>query len=317
MSINEFALIEQYFARHILKRGDVEIGIGDDCAIVIPPPNQRLAITTDTLVENTHFFSDIHPYDLGFKSVAVNLSDLAAMGAKPAWLTLALTLPHIKPDWLGTFSEGFFALANHYHTQLIGGDLTRGPLSVTVTAFGFLPVKKAMQRNQAQDGDLIYVTGQLGEAGLALKMLKAKQTSIPSSILMRLNRPEPKVSFGQALLDIAHACIDISDGLAQDLNHILKQSQKGAIIHVDALPIASLQNYVSADEAISLALTAGDDYELCFTIPAEQQSLLEEISKKHACPCTLIGRITSGTGLTLTLQNGSPYHANLSGFQHF
>ncbi len=319
--MNEFDLIKHYFAIQSPHRKDVAIGIGDDAAIVIPPPGFALAITTDTLVKDKHFPSSTLPFDIGYKSLAVNLSDLAAMGATPAWVTLALTLPQAHEDWIQAFCEGFFTLANRYQVQLIGGDLTRGPLSITVQALGFTPPRQVLLRSQAKPGDLIYVTGTLGDAGLALQHVQSRiqlAAAFQRDILERLHRPEPRITTGENLRDVAHAAIDISDGLAADLGHMLEQSQVGAVLYVDRLPLSNaLIQSLPHEAAISLALTAGDDYELCFTIPPDKRRELDKRLAKLACRYTCIGEITQPPGLTLQYQNGNKYHGSILGYQHF
>lgn len=319
--MNEFDLIKTYFATQLTHRNDVVVGIGDDAAIVNVPSGQSLAITTDTLIAGVHFPETTLPYDIGYKSLAVNLSDLAAMGASPAWVTMALTLPHKNQDWLQSFCEGFFTLANRHQVQLIGGDLTHGPLTITVQAMGLIPHQQAILRSRAKPGDLIYVTGTLGDAGLALRFLQngvslAKPCQSP--VLERLNRPEPRVTSGEQLRGLASAAIDISDGLAADLGHILEQSRVGAILHVDQLPLSeALSHALPHEEVIALALTAGDDYELCFTIPAERRDDLEKNLSQIACRFTCIGVIRKQPGLELIYQNGNHYHGPVIGYRHF
>ncbi|OGT35738.1 MAG: thiamine-phosphate kinase [Gammaproteobacteria bacterium RIFCSPHIGHO2_12_FULL_37_14] len=319
--MHEFDIIKKYFTNQTRQRSDVNCGIGDDAAIVTIPSGQELIITTDTLVAGVHFPLSTSPYDIGYKSLAVNLSDLAAMGATPAWITLALTLEHYDEHWLQEFSRGLFMLANDYQIQLIGGDLTHGPLSITIQAFGFTPTCQALLRKNAKPDDLIYVTGTLGDAGLALHYLKKNITLNEQDqhyLLNRLNQPEPRVAIGESLRNIAHAAIDISDGLAADLSHILEQSELGAILYVDTLPLSpALTRALSNEEAIALALTAGDDYELCFTVPAIREAKLIEKLASQPCQYTCIGKITAQTGLTLNYQDGRQYHGATSGYQHF
>lgn len=314
--MNEFDIIKKYFSIQP-NRPEVRCGIGDDAAIVTVPEHKELVMTTDTLVADVHFPIATSADAIGYKSLAVNLSDLAAMGATPLWVTLALTLPENNFAWLEKFAQGFFALAQQYQVQLIGGDITKGPLSITVQALGTLPKGKALLRSMAKPNDLIYVSGTLGNAGLALKMLKENgslSTANQEFLLQHLNYPQPRINLGQALLAYAHAAIDISDGLAADLDHILKQSHVGASINVDQLPLSSvLTQTLPKDKAIALALTAGDDYELCFTIPKNAQDQLKLLSDKITC----IGEITENPGLTLYYQDGSHYHGTLSGYQHF
>lgn len=301
--LNEFELIDHFFAQQTQNRSDVMLGIGDDAALLQAPANQLLVTTTDTLISGVHFPIDTSPYDIGYKALAVNLSDLAAMGAEPAWVTLALTLPEANTQWLQEFTRGFFALASRYNVQLVGGDTTRGALSITVQAFGFVPPNRALRRSGAKPGDAIYVTGNLGDAGFALQ-----QKMEP--FLVRLNRPEPRIETGLALRDIATSAIDISDGLVADLGHILKASGVGASLDVPVLPISSeLLAAVGLEKAWQLALTAGDDYELCFTAPPD---------KPIDCG-TLIGHIEVATGLRLYLSDKKPFKLfeEEEGYRHF
>lgn len=319
--MSEFDIITSYFATQITHRTDVIVGIGDDAALVKPPQGHELAITTDTLVSGVHFPEATLPYDIGYKSLAVNLSDLAAMGATPAWVTMALTLPEENAAWIQAFCEGFFTLANRHRVQLIGGDLTRGPLSITIQAIGFTPPQQALLRSQAQAGDLIYVTGTLGDAGLALRFIQKKielKSAYQTEILARLNRPEPRLATGEALRSLASSAIDISDGVAADLNHILAASRVGARINVEHLPLSeALTHNLTPAEAIALALTAGDDYELCFTVPVQKRSELEQRLSSIPCRTTCIGEITQSSGLALHYNDGSSYHGTLFGYQHF
>lgn len=319
--MSEFDIIKTYFATQTEHRSDVRIGIGDDAAVVQPPAGYELVITTDTLIAGVHFPESTLAYDIGFKSLAVNLSDLAAMGATPAWVTMALTLPEENKTWLKEFCDGFFTLANRHHIQLIGGDLTRGTLSITVQAMGFTPPQQALLRSQAKPGDLIYVTGTLGDAGLALGFLQQHiplNTIFQPLVLQHLYRPEPRIAMGERLRSLASAAIDISDGLAADLGHILEKSEVGAILYVDQLPLSeALTQTLSADAAIALALTAGDDYELCFTLPPQKQIELEKQLSAISCSYTCIGEITQKQGLELIDKNGNKYHGTLLGYQHF
>ena len=307
--MNEFELIQTFFISQPCNRSDVILGIGDDAAIVSPPLNQQLVITTDTLVAGVHFPDNTLANAIGHKSLAVNLSDLAAMGATPAWVTLALTLPDKNENWLTQFCDGFFSLAKKYNVQLIGGDLTKGALTISVTAHGFVPINQALTRNAAQTGDLIYVSNTLGDAALGLTLFKNQTAS--SEQLKKLNYPEPQINLGLALRGIATSAIDISDGLAADVAHILKASQKGAIIYVDKIPLSSfIRHSVSEEETLRLALSGGDDYELCFTVPK---------NKKHLVPdhCTCIGAITENTELNLQYSHGAKYNLDNPGYTHF
>ena len=319
--MNEFELIQQYFATQSECRSDIITGIGDDAAIVKVPNDRELVITTDTLVSSVHFLDSTLPDDVGYKSLAVNLSDLAAMGATPAWVSLALTLPIAQQEWIQAFCNGFFTLANRYQVQLVGGDLTKGPLSITVCAIGFVPPHQALLRSGAKAADLIYVTGTLGDAGLGLHYLQTKIQLNPKDqrfIMERLHRPEPRIAVGKQLLELATAAIDISDGLIADLTHLLTASQVGALIEVDQLPLSDeLKHSVSHEKAIELALTAGDDYELCFTIPANKKDELEKKLSSIPCHYTCIGVITEQPSLALRYQNGNKYHGPIHGYQHF
>jgi len=312
--MNEFTIIENFFNSSSVNRNDVIVGIGDDCAIVQAPAEQELLITTDTLVSDVHFFPDSNAYDIGFKSLAVNLSDLAAKGAEPAWITLALTLPEANETWLRDFSRGLFDLANRYHVQLIGGDLTKGPLTITIQAMGFAPKNQSLKRSGAKPGDLIYVTHTLGDAALGLACLE-KSISLPTHyhdyLITRHCRPEPRVEMGKQLRGIAHAAIDISDGLAADLEHILTMSEVGATVYVNKLPLSeAMLKSVSRKEGLELALCGGDDYELCFTIPPEKANLLD---KNYTC----VGEITDSKGLDLRYLDGKKYNGTQTGYKHF
>src|SRR3990167_875040 len=319
--LNEFDIIQHYFATRTLQRTEVAIGIGDDAAIVTVPAHHQLLITTDTLVSGIHFPETTTADDIGYKALAVNISDLAAMGATPAWATLALTLPSADPSWLNDFCRGFFELANHYPIQLIGGDMTRGPLTITVQLHGFVPEGQAILRSGAKVGDFIYVTHTLGDAGLALRFLQQQVTlALPyqTATLKQFYRPEPRTTVGEKLRGLAHAAIDISDGFAADLSHILEQSRVGAIVNIDSLPLsAAMTATLSRKEAIALALTAGEDFELCFTAPPEKQSnILNELALA-GCHITKVGIITEKLGLDLQYNNGSHYHGPTQGYQHF
>ncbi len=319
--MTEFDIIKNYFAAQTERRSDVALGIGDDAALVVMPKEHELAITTDTLIAGVHFPGTTLPFDIGYKALAVNLSDLAAMGAMPAWVTLAITLPSINEDWIQSFCDGFFTLANRHSVELIGGDLTRGPLSITVQALGFVPAKQAIRRSGAKPGDLIYVTGTLGDAGLALLAYQEKIHLSPQyhrQLTERLDRPEPRIETGIALRNLAHAAIDISDGLAADLGHILEQSQVGARLNVDHLPLSEeLKHSLPHEEAIALALNAGDDYELCFTVAPDKQQELEKKLSMIACRFTMIGRIETQAGLVCYHEDGKKYDGPINGYQHF
>ncbi|MBM7342854.1 thiamine-phosphate kinase [Pantoea coffeiphila] len=322
MACGEFELIARYFDRVTSSRRDVEKGIGDDCALLSVPEKQSLAISTDTLVAGVHFLADIHPADLGYKALAVNLSDLAAMGADPAWLTLALTLPTVDESWLESFSDSLFELLDYYDMQLIGGDTTRGPLSMTLGIHGLVPQGRALRRSGARIGDWIYVTGTLGDsaAGLAL-LLGQEQLSNPAAheaLIKRHLRPIPRILQGQALRDLATSAIDISDGLISDLGHVLKASDCGARINLDALPLSEpLKQNFSSEQCLHWALSGGEDYELCFTVPEINRGALDVALGYLGVPFTCIGQMGPQSEGLVLLQDDRVVEFNHKGFDHF
>jgi thiamine-monophosphate kinase len=267
-----------------------------------------------------HFSADSVPEDIGHKALAVSLSDLAAAGAEPAWMTLALTLPMVDEAWLHDFCEGLFTLAEDYDIELVGGDTTRGPLTITTQLHGFVPHGEALTRSGASAGDLIYVTGTLGDAGLGLRSLQGQVVMADEDqqyCLERLNRPEPRVFEGCQLRGIASACIDISDGLAADLSHILEASGVGAAVNADALPVSdAMLSVYDQYEAVTLAMTAGDDYELCFTVPPDMQDALQTAMAQSECPITRIGVIEAEEGLRCTFEDGEPVDLAQLGYDH-
>ena len=310
MPLSEFSLIQRFFTKQRITNPSTRLGIGDDCALLSIPDGYELAITTDTMVENIHFFAGTDPEWLGHKLLAVNLSDLAAMGAKPVSVTLALTLPKVDEIWLTAFAHGFLKLAERYSVDLIGGDTTSGPLTLTVQAMGLVPKAKALMRSAARPGDVIYMTGSLGDAGLGLKIYNGYHCTNSEAALSRFNQPEPQVQAGQDLIGIANACIDLSDGLAGDLAHILKQSQVGACLDWEALPLSqAVLDYINDTGDWSMPLTAGDDYELCFTVSPEQV-------KNLTITATEIGIIESQPGLRLN-KSGHIQQLKVKGFEHF
>jgi thiamine-monophosphate kinase len=321
MVMHEFDLIQHFFAHQLQPmRTDVVLGIGDDCAITTLPPGHELALSIDTLVAGIHFPDSATAEEIGHKALAVNLSDLAAVGAAPAWVTLALTLPRIDEVWLALFAQGFFTLAQQYQTVLIGGDLTRGPLTISIQAHGFIPAGQAITRSHAKPGDLIYVTNTLGDAGLALHYLQQKIDLTPQqmSIMQRLHKPMPRIAEGIALRNIANAMIDVSDGLAADLSHILTQSNVSATIHLERLPLsATLRQAVPLELAYSLALTAGDDYELCFTAPKNKQSLIKSKLKSATCIGEIRATKQHDPHQLMVQLDGKPYFVGVGGYQHF
>ncbi|EEP93716.1 Thiamine-monophosphate kinase (Thiamine-phosphate kinase) [Yersinia aldovae ATCC 35236] len=283
---------------------------------------QLLAISTDTLVSGVHFLADIDPADLGYKALAVNLSDLAAMGAAPAWLSLALTLPNVNEDWLQSFSDSLFEQLNYYGMQLIGGDTTRGPLSLTLTIQGLVPAGRALTRAGARIGDWIYVTGTLGDsaAGLAILQneLQVDNEADRAALIHRHLRPQPRILQGQALRSLASSAIDISDGLISDLQHILKASGCGASIELEDLPYSdALKNQVDADQALRWALSGGEDYELCFTVPEINRGALDVALSNTGAGYTCIGQIGPQSEGVKFLREKQPVELNFRGFDHF
>lgn len=322
MACGEFSLIARYFDRVKYSRIDVETGIGDDCALLTLPEKQLLAISTDTLVEGVHFLADIDPRDLAYKSLAVNLSDLAAMGADPAWLTLAITLPKVDEAWLEAFSDELFEQLDYYGIQLIGGDTTRGPLSLTLGIHGQVPVGRALKRSGANVGDRIYVTGTPGDsaAGLALLQgrLQVEDKDHADYLRTRHLRPVPRILQGYALRGLASSAIDLSDGLVSDLGHILKASGCGARIDLDSLPFSNAMTHaVEPRQALNWALAGGEDYELCFTVPEIHRGALEVAIGNLGVPYTCIGQICPASEGVIFQQEGVPVELDLKGYDHF
>jgi thiamine-monophosphate kinase len=310
MPLSEFSLIQRFFTQQKVKNSSTRLGIGDDCALLSLPDGYELAVTTDTMVENVHFFAGTCPEQLGHKLLAVNLSDLSSMGAKPVSVMLALTLPNVDENWLTAFAKGFLGLAERHSVDLIGGDTTSGPLTLTVQAMGLVPQGKALMRSTAIPGDFVFVTGSLGDAGLGLKIKQGYHCANPDLALKRFNQPDPQIDAGLALTGIANACIDISDGLAGDLGHILEQSNVGACLYWDALPLSDeVLTYINDTGDWSMPLTAGDDYELCFTVSPDKVSQL-------TVNCRKIGVIESMPGLRLH-KSGTIQPINSKGYEHF
>lgn len=322
MSCGEFDLIARYFTRDRASRKDVQLSIGDDCALMTLAENQQLAVSTDTLVCGIHFLPDIDPADLGYKALAVNLSDLAAMGATPAWLSLAITLPEVQEPWLAEFSRSMFELADYYSVQLVGGDTTKGPLSLTLTVFGQVPYGKALTRSGAHPGDWIYVTGTPGDSAAGLAILQQRlQVSDPDTrayLLQRHLRPSPRILVGQALAGIASSCLDLSDGLASDLRHILKRSHCGARLELDKLPYSpALRSVTDLEQAQAWALAGGEDYELCFTVPEVNRLRLDTALANLGVSYSCIGQITAQEGRLEFIRDGEVQALDLHGFDHF
>ncbi|MBI2745721.1 MAG: thiamine-phosphate kinase [Burkholderiales bacterium] len=325
--MGEFDLIARYFQRPQRPyTGAVRLGVGDDCALLQPAPGTQLAISSDMLVEGRHFFADVDPATLGHKALAVNLSDLAACGARPLAFTLALSLPQADEAWLAPFARGLFALADAHDCQLIGGDTTRGPLNICITIFGEVPVtdsgSRALLRSGARPGDELWVSGTLGDARLALEALQGRRT-LPPPLLqaarIRLEQPTPRVTLGLALRGVASAALDVSDGLLGDLGHILRASGCGACIDTSlAAPLLATQGLaLGAEERLSLVLAGGDDYELLFTAPASHAEAVVAAGRASGTPVTRIGRIEAAPGLRLVDAQGRPVPGRYASFDHF
>ncbi len=318
--LSEFELIARYFDRPQACDGVLRLGVGDDCALLSPPVGQTLAVSTDMLVEGRHFFAGSDPEKLGHKALAVNLSDLAAMGARPMAFTLALALPSADEDWLAGFARGMFALADAEGIRLIGGDTTRGPLNVCITVMGSVPEAQALQRDAARAGDDLWVSGTLGDARLALEALQGK-IALPSSLLAlaeeRLHRPTPRCGLGLALRGIANAAIDVSDGLLGDLGHILFRSQLGAVIDAASLPTGPVLAQQAPQTQADYALNGGDDYELCFTAPPANRDAVLSAAASTSTTVTRIGTLIPGSGIQVLDAAGKHMSLTSRSFDHF
>ncbi|CAN7581285.1 thiamine-phosphate kinase [Pseudoduganella sp. LjRoot289] len=329
--LSEFDLIAEYFHRPRPVRAT--LGIGDDCALLTPVAGMQTAISSDMLVEGRHFFAGADAQRLGHKSLAVNLSDLAAMGAKPVAFTLALALPEANRDWLAGFSRGLFALADAHGCELVGGDTTKGPLNICITIFGELAPGEALRRDAARPGDDIWISGTLGDARLALAGYLQEpgpgaQLSLGSDGFgpadldaagERLHAPTPRVALGRLLAQrrLAHAAIDISDGLVGDIGHILKRSKVGATLDVDALPAGPVLARCAQPWRRAYTAAGGDDYELCFTAPAARRDAVLAAGAASGTQVTRVGRIEAAAGLRLVDAQGAPLDLQLQGFDHF
>ncbi len=318
--LSEFDLIKQYFVRPV--PGRAALGIGDDCALLVPSPGMQTAISSDMLVEGRHFFAGEDPQRLGHKSLAVNLSDLAAMGARPVAFTLALALPAAERTWLEGFSRGLFALADAHGCELIGGDTTKGPLNICITVFGEVAPGRALRRSAARPGDDVWVSGTLGDARLALAGYLGELTlpaDAQAAAGTRMHTPTPRVALGVMLAErsLAHAAIDISDGLVGDLGHILEKSRVGATLNADTLPAGPV--LATKPQALRRAFTAagGDDYEICFTAAASRREAILLAAAECGTLVTRIGRIDDAAGLRWTDADGAPLTLELSSFDHF
>ena len=321
MSLGEFELIERYFKTPAV-RDDVVLGTGDDCAVVDVPTGKQLVVTTDTLVNGVHFPVTTSPENIAYKSVAVNLSDLAAMGAEPAWVTLSLTLPESDENWLARFASSFIETLHNYNIQLIGGDTTHGPLSITVQAMGLVADNHMMRRDAARSGDAIYVTGTIGDAATGLSLLfdEAPHDEDAEWLINRLNQPQPRVEFGRQAVQYCRCAIDISDGLAADLGHIIKASRCGATVNLVDLPLSrQLINKQGGLDAIdwNRVLTGGDDYELLLVVPDYKEQSLLAVASRLSLPLSKIGTIKEEPGLSFIKEDNSVLTLNGSGYEHF
>ena len=309
---SEFDLIARYFAR---PTPQAVLGPGDDCALIAPASGMELAITTDMLVSGTHFLPETDPFQLGWKTLAVNISDLAAMGARPRWVLLAGSLPDADESWIAQLADGLFSCARRFAVDLIGGDTTRGPLSIAVTAMGLVEPGRALRRDGARVGDEVWVTGTLGDAAGGLALLDREP--VPA-LRARLDRPTPRVAAGRALAGIATACVDVSDGLLADLGHVCARSHAAAHLDVDALPAsAALREAFGEADRIALQASGGDDYELCFTAPADAGADIGAVSAQLGLRITRIGRIVVGEGVHPVDAKSQPWSSPRRGYDHF
>jgi thiamine-monophosphate kinase len=318
--MSEFNLIRDYFTRPTTQ---TMLGIGDDAALISLKPGMELAISADMLVAGTHFFIDADPYNIGWKSLAVNLSDMAAIGADAKWATLAIALPNNDTAWLSQFSAGFFACAAEFNVDLIGGDTTRGPLTISVQIMGEVPAGLALKRSGAKPGDEVWVSGRLGDAALALAH-KLGQLTLPAEILEQcasaLDTPQPRINLGLALRGLAHSAIDISDGLAADLGHILTASKLGAELQLSAIPhtaVSSIADGLKDRRLIKAVLAGGDDYELCFSAPVAKHEDIMLLGQQLGLALTVIGHITEGTQLIVRGLDQQILDFKETGFDHF
>ncbi|MGO4222644.1 thiamine-phosphate kinase [Lysobacter sp. TAF61] len=314
--MKEFDLIARIQSR-AAHRDDVILGIGDDAAVLQVPPAMQLVVATDTLNAGVHFPPETAAADVGWKALAVNLSDLAAMGAEPAWCTLSLSLPDSDETWLDGFLDGFLALASQHRIALVGGDTTRGPLSISVTVHGFVEPGRALRRDAARIGDDVWVSGCLGDAAAALEQWRADADG-DALLRIRLDRPTPRVALGQALVGIAHACIDLSDGLLADLGHVCRTSGAGADVDLDSLPASdALQAFASGQARRLLQVAGGDDYELCFTAPSERLDEVQRAADSAGVPVSWVGRITANPGVHVFDADAIEWLPPRKGYEHF
>jgi len=312
--VNEFGLIQQIQQQTSVQAPGVKLGIGDDAAVLEIPSGRHLVAATDTLNTGVHFPDDTSPFNIGYKCLAVNLSDLAAMGATPHWALLSLSLPGADVDWLKSFTAGFKSLARPFNVALVGGDTTSGPLSVSVTALGSIEPGRQLQRSGAQPADLVVVSGTVGGAARVLDLVR--ETLVESDRNL-LDRPQPRVLLGQALVGHASACIDISDGLLADLGHLLKASGCAARLATDTLPAPDILGDLIDKQKWTYQLAGGDDYELLFTLPVSKQALLKTWSKELDITLSVIGTIEEGEGIRCIAPDGTEFHPRKTGFDHF
>ncbi len=319
MAVGEFELIERYFRQEAGALG-VAMGVGDDCALLNVPEGQQLAVSVDTLVGGIHFPKNADPELIAERALRVNLSDLAAMGAEPMWFTLALTLPNGNSQWVKGFSQGLFRVANEYNIALVGGDTTRGHLSITIQVHGTVEPGRALMRGNASVGDEVFVTGPVGNGAAALAVIKQELEVGKSAFNYFMDhyyRPQPQLQQAKALCGVAEAAIDISDGLVADLGHICEQSVVGATLHLERVPLSEpVSKLVPFEQGIQWALSGGDDYQLCFTVPPSRMSQLEALVDQKRLQVHHIGEITRGKGVTC-LYNGEEVSMNTQGYQHF
>ncbi|MPS49476.1 thiamine-phosphate kinase [Methylobacillus sp.] len=315
---SEFDLIQRYFRR---AHPSAVLGVGDDAALIQPSPGMELAVSADMLVANTHFYPNIDPWLIGWKSLAVNISDMAAMGAQPRWATLAIALPEADEDWISKFAAGFFACATQFDIALIGGDTTRGPLTISVQIMGETPPGASLLRSTARAGDDIWVSGPLGDAALALAAIQGRYPLSDTELAAcgkALHQPQPRVALGQALRGLAHSALDISDGLLADLGHILEHSQVGAEVWLKAIPKSEVVSAHSQEAAIQkMILSGGDDYELCFTASTQHRQQIADIGRQLSLDMAVIGRITDTQQLVIHGLDDAPLTLKEHGFDHF
>ncbi len=314
----EFDVIARHFTR---PAANAVLGVGDDCALVDVSNGMDLAVSVDTMVSGTHFFPDVDPEHLGHKALAVNLSDLAAMGAMPYWAMLALTLPRVDHDWLAALAKGFFDLAEEFEVSLIGGDTTRGPLTLTVTIMGEVPAGAALRRSGAKAGNDIWVSGHIGDAALAVAHRHGKLVLTEADYgeaVMRLYEPAPRVGLGQALRGLATSAVDVSDGLLADLGHICSLSGVGATVELAAIPLSPIgARHIATEAGRNAVVAGGDDYELCFTANPNSRESIAELARMLGMPLTRIGQVKRGKGVSLLGTDGKPVKIDGRGFDHF